>query len=404
MKRGTLILLLFLTLVGGAIRFFQLSEPDEITGDEVYFVNFSRAYVNQEYFFDVHPPLGKMINALGQMLFGNRPIGWRFMPALFGTLLIPLAYWLGKIATGKNFVGLGLSLITAFDGLLFVESRLGLINIIYLTFLVVAYACMFQCLHSLKTAIRWLILGGIFLGLAVSTKWVAWFAVPPMLMFVIFFYQLDSRPPVFSLVKRLWLASLILIVLPLLISYLVWLFHFYLVDSEGSFLINQIKIFQYHTGISETHAYQSPWWSWLLLWRPFPHLIESDKTVKIITGLGNPAIWWPAIVIVLASLKRQVRQKASVILILIALFFHLATFGLVSRPMFLYHALPAFYFLGILGLNGAEIIFARRKYQCLAVWAVFVILVFWVFYPIYTGQELSQSSLQLREWLPGWLH
>lgn len=57
-----LIVLLF-TGLGFGSRFWDIQEPNETVFDEVYFGSFTTSYVQREYFFDIHPPLGKLVLA-----------------------------------------------------------------------------------------------------------------------------------------------------------------------------------------------------------------------------------------------------------------------------------------------------------------------------------------------------
>src|SRR6187402_2746539 len=65
----------------------RLTVPGKPYFDEVHYLPAARAVLalshpaNPE-----HPPLGKELLALGIALFGDRPLGWRIMPVLFGTL------------------------------------------------------------------------------------------------------------------------------------------------------------------------------------------------------------------------------------------------------------------------------------------------------------------------------
>src|SRR6187551_3436669 len=65
----------------------RLTVPGKPFFDEVHYLPAARAILalshpaNPE-----HPPLGKELLALGIALFGDRPLGWRIMPVLFGTL------------------------------------------------------------------------------------------------------------------------------------------------------------------------------------------------------------------------------------------------------------------------------------------------------------------------------
>lgn len=100
-------MLVFLSL---ATRFYRLHEPDEVVFDEVHFGKFASYYLSRTFFFDVHPPIGKMLIAfvasligydghfhfeeIGQKYIGaNVPyIPMRSWTALCGTLTCPLVY------------------------------------------------------------------------------------------------------------------------------------------------------------------------------------------------------------------------------------------------------------------------------------------------------------------------
>ena len=41
---------------------------------------------------NTHPPLGKVIMAVGVLIFGMCPFGWRFLGTLFGVLMVPIIY------------------------------------------------------------------------------------------------------------------------------------------------------------------------------------------------------------------------------------------------------------------------------------------------------------------------
>jgi dolichyl-phosphate-mannose-protein mannosyltransferase len=63
-------LIVIALLVIGSIVRFQLQDPAEVVFDEVHFGKFSSFYVKQEFFFDVHPPLGKLLLGFAGVLGG----------------------------------------------------------------------------------------------------------------------------------------------------------------------------------------------------------------------------------------------------------------------------------------------------------------------------------------------
>lgn len=82
--------------------------------DEVHFGKFAAHYITREYYFDVHPPFAKLLFGLagwfvgfdGQFNFENIGdsytenhvpyVGMRALPALFGSLTVPVVYGIMK--------------------------------------------------------------------------------------------------------------------------------------------------------------------------------------------------------------------------------------------------------------------------------------------------------------------
>lgn len=60
---GLLLTLSLLTLSAFITRFYRIEEPNQTVFDEVHFGGFTMNYYNKEHFFDIHPPLGKLLFA-----------------------------------------------------------------------------------------------------------------------------------------------------------------------------------------------------------------------------------------------------------------------------------------------------------------------------------------------------
>ena len=60
----------FLTIIAFILRFYRIGHPDQVVFDEVHFGAFAGQYIRREYYFDVHPPLAKMLNGLAGWMVG----------------------------------------------------------------------------------------------------------------------------------------------------------------------------------------------------------------------------------------------------------------------------------------------------------------------------------------------
>ncbi|KAH7105757.1 glycosyltransferase family 39 protein [Auriculariales sp. MPI-PUGE-AT-0066] len=145
-QRAGRILLAVLTSLAFFTRFYKISHPDQVVFDEVHFGKFAGFYVKREYYFDVHPPLAKLLLALAAWFVGfdgdfefttigdsyteNRVpyIGIRALPGVLGSLTIPIVYLIMQESGYPNLVCAFSALIVLFDNAHIAQSRLILLD------------------------------------------------------------------------------------------------------------------------------------------------------------------------------------------------------------------------------------------------------------------------------------
>ena len=97
---------------------------------------------NPGYGLIVHPPVAKQIQSIGGFLFGYTPLGWRITAALAGVLVIVLVVRMTRRLTRSTLLGGLAGLLLACDGVLFVTSRVGMLDIYQVLFVTAAAACL----------------------------------------------------------------------------------------------------------------------------------------------------------------------------------------------------------------------------------------------------------------------
>ena len=68
--RGDQMMVILMTILAVMTRFFRISHPAEVVFDEKHFGEYASYYVKRKFFFDVHPPFGKMLFAGIAYMFG----------------------------------------------------------------------------------------------------------------------------------------------------------------------------------------------------------------------------------------------------------------------------------------------------------------------------------------------
>jgi len=142
-------------------RLYHLGFPPRILWDEKYFPAMANKYLQGVYQFDLHPPLGKFIIAIGISLLGNEPLGWRIMPTLFGLALLPLAALLGWYCLKERVGAMLVATFFAAETIFIVHSRIGVMDIFVVFFVLAAFLAALWAQSN-----RQVIYSSVLLGLA----------------------------------------------------------------------------------------------------------------------------------------------------------------------------------------------------------------------------------------------
>jgi hypothetical protein len=181
-RHGPLRVLVLVSVLSLVTRLAWITKPRVLLFDENYYVNAARRmlgirlaaeqiYATSPAGLDpnfAHPPLGKLLISMGIRSFGDNPFGWRFASILFGSYAILALYWLARSAGFSSWVAVGASSLMAADTMFFIHGRIGTLEILVLTFMLVGCAVYLGGRPALA---------GLILGLGACVKLVGFFAL-----------------------------------------------------------------------------------------------------------------------------------------------------------------------------------------------------------------------------------
>ncbi len=189
---------------------------------------------------------------------------------------------------------------------------------------------------------------------------------------------------------------------------------------------NQKDMYNYHSGLDSTHAYQSAWYEWPLSNRPMWFYLGQDadaNKVGTISSFGNPAVWWVGFIgtlaLILMLLRGRFKFNAEIFCILISMASAILPWMLISRCVFIYHYFATVPFIILSSvyvlkhyedkyyyfeLPQGELLPNRKKGVLYIkwVWLGLAIVLFAVFYPVISGLHVSRSYINALQWLPTW--
>jgi len=429
--------------------------PEGEIFDEIYFGVFAHNDLKGVTYFDPEPPLSKLFIAAGEWLYGGwraifqgahgdyadlgfNTFGWRIMSCIIGSLCVPLMYLLARQLWQNRLFAFAAATLVSFDGMFFVQSRIGMIDIFPIFLIMLSYTLFLIHLDSRseRDSVVTLLMTGIALGLAISAKWIALAALASVVFFLAmrpvlrrvglsvgaWRWGLADGPGLPGGARSgLYISTAVLafVLIPVAIYLTSWIPFF----TRGQFhnladLIDyQRQAYLYHATLTATHPYGSPWFSWPFLYRPVAYYYEyqglgtdalsGHALVAGIVNLGNPVIWWASIPAVLSLPYFVFRYRSfPAAVILVGFLTQYFPWARISRVLFLYHMFGGLIFM-ILAL--AFVLVRMQQVGPIRVdffgsrWTLpthhlvvgflgLAVLSFLYFYPVWTGLPISDSS------------
>jgi dolichyl-phosphate-mannose-protein mannosyltransferase len=420
---------LLVTLFAGFLRFNRLSVPNAIIFDETYYIKDAWSILQHgvewnlvknantlilaghtnifqlpcsgsacgEYV--VQPPVGKLAIAVGEWLFGLTSLGWRVAPALFGTLAVLVMCRVARRLTRSTLLGCLAGLLLSLDGLEFVLSRTGILDIFLMFFVLAAFGALVvdrdvSRLRLARAVVlepsddagpalgirKWRVAAGVLIGFACATKqYGVWYILAFAGLCIA--WDLGARRaaglPGYvrgALVRDGKWLPLTLGVIPLVTYTVTWTGWFVTstgydrnyaqLNGNNTPVISALySLFEYHkemvqfgVGLNSRHPYMSQPWDWFVITRPVAFFWQSytDSSglhtpapnttgpwVQEVLAIGNPAIWWaslPAMAVCLAWWMTRRDWRAGAALLGVAAGW-VSWLPFVSRTKFYYYAL-----------------------------------------------------------------
>ena len=322
--------------------------------------------------FVVQPPAGKLLIAVGEWAYGLNTLGWRIAPAIVGSLAVLLLCRVTRRLTRSTLLGCLAGLLMSLDGLEFVLSRTGMLDIFLMFFVLASFGCLVADRDAARARLvgvdpgdgagpelgirKWRVAAGILIGLAGATKQDAlWYDLAFAGLCVA--WDIGARraaglpASVRGGLRRdgKWLP-LTFGLIPLVTYVATW--SGWLLTTSGygrnyaqangvrvpvvsalySLFEYQKQIYQFMAALNEPNPAQSQPWDWFVISRPVEFFWQSYRDaagahpvagtagpyVSEVLAIGNPLIWWAGIPAMLFCLgwwivRRDWRAGAAVL-------------------------------------------------------------------------------------------
>jgi dolichyl-phosphate-mannose-protein mannosyltransferase len=405
--------------------------------DEVYFVQTAEQYTHLQLPYEwTHPPLGKLIQAAGIVIFGFDPFGWRIMGVIFATFMIPLIYLLGKKMFGTWIGGFSAAFLLTFDFMHFTMARMGTADTYVVFFLLASQLFFFIYLKNVidegwKTSVLPLFLAFVFFALGFSSKWLVLYGFVGMMALLIFVRIIDVRKisggirdKAAEFFDHPYVTVLLFIFMAVAVYFLT-----YIPDmlASRSFLdvINlQGSMYQYHSTLTATHPFSSPWFSWPLMFDPLNASVHVPVFLQLanlpngmestIVLLGNPAVWWVGFAALIAltvfgitkvvAKRFSLKDNLPILFLVVVFFFQWLPYMAITRVLFIYHFYVSLPFLCLASAFLISKYWSKKWVKVLAVvFFALTVAVFVLFYPVISGAPESSSTIASLHWFKSWV-
>ena len=439
-------------VVSAVVHFAYFGYPNQTVFDEVHFGKFITGYFTGEYFFDIHPPLAKLLMSLAGYFGGFRAgfsfsnigeafpdhsyLALRLLPTLAGMFLPVIVYWLARRLKLSTLSATGIGLLVAIDGALLVQSRFMLLDAFLLLF---GFSALLAYLrYREKPSYGNLLTTGLLAGLAGSVKWTGFSFLGLILLWEVIDLAIQYRDFFRKLLK-----PLLITVLAGVVYFATFAIHFSLLPKSGQgdafmssefqaglignsyqndpnikplgllskFVQLNAEMYRANQNLTATHPYGSQWYTWPWLGRSIYYWNQNSGNglESRIYLLGNPIIWWSSSIAMLWLLLNLLSRwflrtgnDSTTKLLAGGYLFNLLPFVGITRVMFLYHYFSALIF-ALLAVG--YVLDGTSEKTKKATWALVLILAgltFFYFAPLTYGLGGAATDLDKLFWFSSW--
>ncbi len=458
-------LLIIIAVVSIVTHFIFFGHPNETVFDEVHFGKFITGYFTHEYFFDIHPPLGKLLISGAGYLTGFKPgfsfaqIGQKFpdkeymwlrlLPNIAATLLPIVIFFLALRLGFSKEAAFAVGILITLENSIISQSRLILLDSFLLLFGFSSLLSYFK--YKQQDKIKYLYIAGILGTLALSVKWTgATFLASIVVLELVAIFKNKTT----GLFKKLKSRLLGLIIVPFAIYFGIFAIHLGLLKKSGQgdafmtpgfqktlsgniyvkdnsikpanllqkFVELNIEMYSANATLTTSHPYSSPWYSWPFMVRPIYYWYQAGTTTtdssSRIYYLGNPIIWWASTVTIIYILILLIYALISLIWKHAKLswdFQHRDFNFYLLFGSFLFNLLPfinirrvMFLYHYVVALIFAVLIMCylidrlKKKTKIFAILITVSVFSFVYFAPLTYGLELSEKAYNIRAWFSSW--
>lgn len=391
--------------------------------DEIYHGRTAYEFLNDLTIYEnTHPPLGKTLISIGIALFGMNPFGWRIVCAVLGTAMVPVMYLFAWKLSHRSDTALTGGILMATEFMHFTLSRIATIDIIVAQFILMMFFFMFCFVQEMQQEgkfskqILWLLLSGISTGLAISTKWTGLYAAAGLA--VIFFTFLlkhclsegkKLKESSKYLTKLCIVCVISFIIIPLsfyCLSYIEFVQSYPDKNIIQHAIENAQSMLSYHSGIRDSHPYESPWYSWIIDQKSLLDAITvmDDGKISSLATFGNPLVFIAGFAAFVYNVYLwKVKEDKPAQFLSIAYLSMLMPWLFIHRTVFIYQYFGCVIIMVMLICNSL-IQMKRRIKTTETIMVIASVLLFVMFFPEISGITVDREYTdKVLEWLPTWV-
>ncbi|KAI9813998.1 MAG: Protein O-mannosyltransferase 2 [Pycnora praestabilis] len=259
---------LLFTLLSFFTRMHRIGLSPIVTWDEAHFGKFGSHYLKREFYFDVHPPLGKMLVGLSGYLAGYNGsfefksgdtypedlnyVSMRVFNATFGALCVPLAYYTARELNFRRPAVWLVTMMVLFENSYATISRFILLDAMLLFFTFTTVLCWARFHRLQKESFSpewwlWITLSGISIGCVCSVKWVGLFCTALVGLYTaedLWNKFGDYKMPKIEYAQHVVARVVGLILVPLLVYMFSFWLHFLVLENSGPGDAQMSSLFQ----------------------------------------------------------------------------------------------------------------------------------------------------------------